>query len=749
MGDPDLLTQLLLNIALNGVQAMAPGGGGTLTFSLGTERQGGKEYVRMGVANTGPPIPEGDLERIFDPFYTTKDGGTGLGLSICSRIADQHEGTLVGPEPSGGRGRRVLPRFAGRGGDGCRTTKSLSEVHSSVAIPESRGFLRRLFAFAGPAYLVSVGYMDPGNWATDIAAGSRYGYALIWVLLMSNLMAVLLQSPLGAAGAGLRAATSRRRAGTGIPPPVNAALWILCEVAIAACDLAEVLGSAIGLQLLFGLPLMYGVLVTALDTFLILFLHQAGIRKMEAFILVLVATIGACFLWRSSSPGRTSPGIARGFLPSLPDRDALYFAIGILGATVMPHNLYLHSALVQSRKVVKTAKGIHQSLKYNIIDSVVALNIAFFINAAILVMAAAVFYRSGHTEIASIQDAHQLLAPLVGSALAPGPLRRRPHLRGPELDDHRHAGRPDRDGGVRQHPAAAVAAAPRHPGPRHHPGGGHRSRVAGEGATGELLVFSQVLLSMQLSFAVIPLIHMVSDRKRMGAFAIRPGTKALAWACAAIIASLNVKLVIERGRRLDRPWRARRGRRRGSWRSRSSSRWGCCCSTFSRSRSCSPGAGSGSRPTCTTRRSTTSSPRGRSARSRRPSTSATRTPRFSPAPLRSPPANRCPLLLVHCVESAGAAAMGGEITDTESRKDLDRLRRYTIVLGKHDVQAEAELGFGDPVRVLPEIIRRHGVELLVVGAHGHKGFSDWLYGSTIDELRHRLNISVLVAGREG
>ncbi|HQU13409.1 MAG TPA: Nramp family divalent metal transporter, partial [Thermodesulfobacteriota bacterium] len=261
---------------------------------------------------------------------------------------------------------------------------SLSEVHSTVAVPESRGFLRRLFAFAGPAYLVSVGYMDPGNWATDIAAGSRYGYALIWVLLMSNLMAVLLQSlsaRLGLVSGRDLAQASRDR----YPPAVNAALWVLCEVAIGACDLAEVIGSAIGLQLLFGLPLMYGVLITALDTFLILFLHQAGIRKMEAFIIVLVGTIGSCFLLEIVLSRPDLPGIARGFLPSLPDRDALYYAIGILGATVMPHNLYLHSSLVQSRKVVKTANGIHRSLKYNTIDSVVALNIAFLINAAILV----------------------------------------------------------------------------------------------------------------------------------------------------------------------------------------------------------------------------------------------------------------------------------------------------------------------------------------------------------------------------
>jgi manganese transport protein len=625
-------------------------------------------------------------------------------------------------------------------------SKSLSEVHSSVAVPETRGFLRRLFAFAGPAYLVSVGYMDPGNWATDIAAGSRYGYALLWVLLMSNLMAVLLQSLSARLGlvSGRDLAQACRDQ---YPPAVNAVLWVLCEVAIAACDLAEVLGSAIGLQLLFGLPLMYGVLVTALDTFLILFLHQAGIRKMEAFILVLVATIGACFLLEIVLSRPDVPGIARGFLPSLPDRDALYYAIGILGATVMPHNLYLHSALVQSRKVVKTAKGIHQSIKYNTIDSVVALNIAFFINAAILVMSAAVFFRSGHTEIASIQEAHKLLAPLVGSGAAPilfavalicagqsstitGTLagqivmegfvniRLRPWLR-------RLVTR-----GLAIIPAVLVIA------------------VAGEGASGELLVFSQVLLSMQLSFAVIPLIHMVSDRKRRGAFAIRPVTKALAWACAGIIVVLNVKLVVgEVG-----GWLAKEGAA------------GAAARFVAIPVLVAVGllllyvivepvlfAGRGKRQPPDVHH-----PEIDDVEPARPFRKIAAALDFgdTDAEVLSraasiAAANRCPLLLVHCVESAGAAALGGEITDTESKKDLDRLRRYTIVLGKHDVQAEAELGFGHPVRVLPEIIRRHGVELLVVGAHGHKGLSDWLYGSTIDELRHRLNISVLVAGREG
>jgi manganese transport protein len=587
--------------------------------------------------------------------------------------------------------------------------------------------------------------MDPGNWATDIAAGSRYGYALVWVLLMSNAMAVLLQSlsaRLGLVSGRDLAQACRDR----YPAPVNVALWILCEVAIAATDLAEVLGSAIGLQLLFGIPLIYGVLITALDTFLILLFHQAGIRKMEAFILVMVGTIGACFLVETVITRPDLPGIARGFLPTLPDADALYFAIGILGATVMPHNLYLHSALVQSRKVVKTARGIHQSLKFNLIDSVFALNMAFFINAAILIMAAAVFHRSGYFDVAEIQDAHRLLAPLVGTALAPFLFAVALICSGQSSTiTGTLAGQIVMEGfvNIRLRPwlrrlvTRAMAITP---------------AVAvilwrGEGATGELLVLSQVVLSMQLSFAVIPLIHMVSDRLFMGAFAIRNWVKVLAWIAAGIIAALNIKLVagevagwLEMGGAaglaarivalpvalaigmlllyvLAEPFLFRRG-----WKRRPYVHGGP-----------EPEVGEPSRPFRKIAAALDFGPADAEVLARA-------------AALAS--SARCPLVLLHCVESAGALALGGEATDIESREDLKRLKRYSEALGKYDIDVETELGFGDPVRVIPEMIDRHGVNLLVVGAHGHKGFSDWLYGSTIDELRHRLNISVLVVGRE-
>jgi manganese transport protein len=625
--------------------------------------------------------------------------------------------------------------------------RSLSEVHSSVKIPETRGFVRRMFAFAGPAYLVAVGYMDPGNWATDIAAGSRYGYALVWVLVMSNGMAILLQSlsaRLGLVSGRDLAQACRDR----YPGPINFALWILCEIAIAATDLAEVVGSAIGLELLFGIPLLYGVLITALDTFLILFLHQAGIRKMEAFILVLVGTIGGCFLFEILVSRPDLPGIARGILPSLPDSDALYFAIGILGATVMPHNLYLHSSLVQSRRVEKTARGIHQSLKYNLIDSVVALNMALFINAAILIMAAAVFHRVGLFDVAEIQDAYQLLAPIVGSALAPILFAVALISAGQSSTiTGTLAGQIVMEGfvNIRLRPwlrrivTRAVAIVPAI----------LTIVLFGERSTGGLLVLSQVVLSLQLSFAVIPLIHMVSDRKLMGAFAIRAWVKLLSWSTAGIIVVLNAKLVIDEvavwvGKGGTSGMLARGvavpivaavgilllfilldpfllGRRK--WRAPVNVHAGPEVEDVEPAR-----------------------PFGKIAAaldfgdtdfevlSRAASLAAS---------------SRCTLLLIHVVESAGALALGHEIGDTESQKDLERLKRYAIDLGKYDVDVEVELGFGSPVRVLPEMVARHGVELLVVGAHGHRGFSDWLYGSTIDELRHRLNISVLVVGRPG
>ena len=296
--------------------------------------------------------------------------------------------------------------------------RSLSEVHGSVKTDVRGNFWKRLFVFLGPAYLVSVGYMDPGNWATDLAGGSRFGYDLLWVLLMSNLIALLLQSM--CARLGVVAQRDLAQASRELyHPAANIFNYILAEIAIAATDLAEVVGMAIGLQLLFDIPLTWGMAISVLDAFLILFLMHLGIRRLEAFILALVIIIGGAFGIQMFLAEPDLGEMAMGFVPSMPNNEALFIAIGIIGATVMPHNLYLHSALVQSRKIDRSKDGIRKAIKYNIFDSAIALNLALFVNAAILILAAAVFHKHGYDGVSEIQDAHKLLEPLLGKSYAP------------------------------------------------------------------------------------------------------------------------------------------------------------------------------------------------------------------------------------------------------------------------------------------------------------------------------------------
>jgi manganese transport protein len=431
-----------------------------------------------------------------------------------------------------------------RGWRRARVTPSLAEVYRSVPIT-GRTWWRKLLAFAGPGYLVAVGYMDPGNWATDLAGGSQFGYTLLTVILLSNMMAVLLQglaSKLGIATGRDLAQACRDHYSRG----TNFALWILCEIAIAACDLAEVIGSAIALNLLFGIPLAYGVLITALDVLLVLYLQNKGFRLIEALVITLVATVGACFLFEIIRSRPDAVGVARGFLPTaeiLRNPGMLYVAMGILGATVMPHNLYLHSSIVQTRKYEENAQGKREAVRYAFIDSTIALSFALFINAAILIVAAATFHTSGNTEVAEIQDAYKLLTPLLGAGastmfalalLASGQsstltgtlagqivmegflnIRLRPWLR-------RLITR-----GIAIVPAAIAAI------------------FYGESGTAQLLVFSQVVLSLQLSFAVFPLVMFTSDRAKMGALVNPLWLKVLAYAVAAVIASLNVWLLVQ------------------------------------------------------------------------------------------------------------------------------------------------------------------------------------------------------------
>ncbi|MGH7951429.1 MAG: Nramp family divalent metal transporter [Limisphaerales bacterium] len=423
---------------------------------------------------------------------------------------------------------------------------SLPEVHRSIVIPVTASFWRKLFAFSGPGFLISVGYMDPGNWATDLAGGAQFGYTLLFVVMLSNFMAILLQHlsiKLGIGTGRDLAQACRDHYST----PTVWFLWILCEIAIAACDLAEVVGSAIALQLLFGIPLVWGCVITAADVIAVLYLQTKGFRYIEALVIMLIATIGICFaaelFW--SKPGLA--GMALGFLPSpeiLKNQDMLYVSIGIIGATVMPHNLYLHSSIVQTRKYEQNFQGKREAIKFATIDSTVALMFALFINAAILVLAAAAFHWSGHQNVAEIQDAYKLLSPVLGvgfasvlfaiALLASGQnstltgtlagqvvmegfvnIRLRPWLR-------RLITR-----AIAIIPAVCVIA------------------YFGESKTTDLLVASQVVLSMQLGFAVWPLMRFTGEKNKMGEFVNPTWIKILGWTTAAIIIVLNVKLLFD------------------------------------------------------------------------------------------------------------------------------------------------------------------------------------------------------------
>jgi len=425
-----------------------------------------------------------------------------------------------------------------------RVTPSLAEVYRSV--PVARGsWWRKILAFAGPGYLVAVGYMDPGNWATDLAGGSQFGYTLLSVILISNLMAILLQglsSKLGIVTGRDLAQACRDH----YSKPTVYFLWVICELAIAACDLAEVIGSAIALNLLFNIPLPIGIAITACDVLLVLYLQNKGFRLLEALVIALVATVGICFLFEIIKSHPPFGAVMAGFIPTfevVTNPTMLYVAIGILGATVMPHNLYLHSSIVQTRQYDETTEGKHEAVKFAFIDSTIALSFALFINAAILIVAAATFHTSGHSEVAEIQDAYKLLTPLLGAGastmfalalLASGQnstitgtlagqivmegflnIRIRPWLR-------RLITR-----GIAIIPAAIVAV------------------MYGESGTARLLILSQVILSMQLSFAVFPLVKFTSDKTKMGEFVNRRWLKSLAYLVAVVIASLNIWLLLQ------------------------------------------------------------------------------------------------------------------------------------------------------------------------------------------------------------
>ncbi|HVA97404.1 MAG TPA: Nramp family divalent metal transporter, partial [Bacteroidia bacterium] len=424
-----------------------------------------------------------------------------------------------------------------------KNEKSLSEVNGSVDTTLQSNFWKKLFAFIGPAYLISVGYMDPGNWATDIAGGSHFGYLLLWVLLLSNLIALLLQNLSARLGlvSGLDLAQASRQ---NYPPFINFFLWILAEIAIAACDLAEVIGMAIGLNLLFGLPMMIGVVITIFDTFILLMLQRYGMRKMEAIIIALILIIGIAFFIEMFFVHPDVKAILINFIPSALNKDSLYIAVGIIGATVMPHNLYLHSSLVQTRKINRSEKGIKAAIKFNIIDTSIALNLAFFVNAAILIMAAAAFYTKGLYNVTEIQDAYKLLTPLLGSKIAPLLFAIALIAAGQSSTlTGTLSGQIVMEGylNLRIQPwlrriiTRSLAILPAF----------FTLWYFGDDKISALLILSQVVLSLQLGFAIVPLIHFVSDKKIMGKLVIKTYLKILAWICAIFILALNIQLVYE------------------------------------------------------------------------------------------------------------------------------------------------------------------------------------------------------------
>jgi manganese transport protein len=631
-------------------------------------------------------------------------------------------------------------RWFGWGGPG----RSLEEVHRSVQIPHGGHWWRRMLAFAGPAYMVSVGYMDPGNWATDIEGGARFGYTLIWVLLMSNLMAVLLQT----LSARLGLVTGRDLAQAcrdSYSPFVRWVLFILCEIAIAACDLAEVLGTAIGLNLLTGIPLTWAVLITGFDVFLLLAIQRLGIRKMEAFILTLVSIIGACFIIEIFLSKPSVAGIASGFVPTseiFHNHAMLFVAIGILGATVMPHNLYLHSALVQSRDVPQTAQGIRQACKYNFIDSAVALNCAFFVNAAILIVSAATFWTRG-VEVTEIQQAHQMLDHLLGTKLAPAAFAIALICAGQSSTiTGTLAGQITMEGFLRFRirpclrrlitrsiaivPAVIVIMR------------------TGEQGTYKLLILSQVILSLQLPFAVVPLVKFTSSRAKMRTFASPRIVTILAWVVAGVIIALNAKLVYDKT---------------GEWHEYAGSRgWIVLALMIPLSlsllslllwmmfrREHAPEA-----PVVASADAVASAAQSKARVIRRvgvaleaeDTDAAMLTEAIGVATL-----HKAELVLMHVVEGVGGQYHGSRADDIERRHDehymtemVERLKRD---LAGTIPSVVAVLGYGDVRRGLIRLARDQNLDMLVVGGHGHRGLGDVLRGTTIDGVRHNLSIPLL------
>jgi manganese transport protein len=617
---------------------------------------------------------------------------------------------------------------------------SLAEVHRSVDVPTNVKGWRRVLAFLGPAYLVSVGYMDPGNWATDIEGGARFGYALVWVLLMSNVMAIVLQTL--AARLGIASGRDLAQAcRDNYPAPVAYALWVLAEIAIAATDLAEVLGTAIGINLLFQIPVFWGVVIAGFDTIVLLAIQNMGVRKFEAFIISLVALVGTCFLVELIFSKPDVVGVVKGFAPSLPE-GALYVAIGIIGATVMPHNLYLHSALVQTRSFDQTPEGKRSAAKFNLIDSAIALNAALFVNAAILILAASVFYKN-NVAVTELQQAHELLSPMLGTKLA-GILFAVALLAAGQSSTLTGtlAGQVVMEGFlhfkirpfVRRLITRMVALVPAM----------YVLLTVGDSGTYQLLIASQVVLSLQLAFAIIPLIHFTSDRRQMGELTSKPWAQVLAWCIAGTIVALNMKLVIDKAvTYMDEstplplrilmvgglalvglllayvtiaPFADRRAR--GSARRKA-------VSTLDVGEAFAVNEPKFQRIGVTVAFSNSDAKvLGHACQLARQHSAM--------------------LCLFHVVEGAGGVVYGKQAYDAEAREDEVFLRRLADSIAENGVRTEAHLGFGNVPQAVVRFAREQHVDMLVMGGHGHRGLSDILFGATISPVRHELTIPMVI-----
>lgn len=604
--------------------------------------------------------------------------------------------------------------------------------------PRTKSWLHRLFAFIGPAYLVSVGYMDPGNWATDIEAGAKFGYALIWVLLLSNMMALLLQTLATRLGV-VTGMDLARHCREDYPGWMNSTLWIFAEIAITATDLAETLGTVIGLKLLFGIPLLWGCLITAFDTFLFLLLERLGVRKIEAFIVALVATIGLCFVMEIFFANPDPAGILRGFVPTL-DPSAIYICIGIIGATVMPHNLYLHSALVQTRSIASSVISRKDACKFNFIDSAIALNMAFLVNAAILIVAAAAFYAKG-IEVTEIQQAHALLEGVLGTSFAPivfavaliaagqsstitGTLSGQVVMEGFINLRIAPAMRRFITRAIALVPAVIVIA------------------LMGDHGVYQLLIFSQVVLGFQLPFAIIPLVRFTSDNEKMGVFSNPRWLQLAAAAIALLIVGLNIKLISsmasELSEKINPLWMGLiycglaavvillllvsfphffKIRLKRLLRSEADKVSEAVAAAIKVSTVKNIGVA-------------LEHSKGDSE--------------IISAAITQALCSKAALTLIHIVDTPGVTVLESESSSMHGNEDEEYLKRLLSEVKAYDIETRIYLGYGRPAFEIIKAVKKLGIDFLVVGSHGHRGFEDLIFGQTINTVRHKLSIPVLV-----